>query len=413
MDVYKEAQISDPIWLGAIAGNRADQEASEQSYSAFLPNIGFTASSSSNFQDLNGRDALAGNRREKYNANSWNLNITQSVFSMTNYAVHRQAQASVRRSDTVLTVEAQNLILRVAQAYFDVLSAQSDLTAVSAEKKATARQLDQAQKRFEVGLIAITDVHEAQASYDLVEADEIVAENLVIIARQALNEITGKTYTKLNDLGEQLELKSPEPDDIEAWVERAMDNNLSLTAAKIAFEVAQENVKVRRAGHYPTLDLVASTGKSSTHLDPSRKTQDDTIGLQFSVPIYTGGRVTSETRQALAELDQTSQTLTQTRRATEKQTRDAYVAVRASISRIEALQQAVVSAQSAVDSTEAGFEVGTRTIVDVLQAQRALYEAKNNHQKARYNYLLFGLQLKQAEGSLSEDDLIAVNNLLK
>ena len=413
LEIYQQAQTSDPIWLGDKAANRAAQEATEQSFSSFLPNIGLAADSVSNFQDSKSRSNAIPDQREKYNSNSWNLSITQSVFRMENYAAHRQAKASVRQADTLLDSSAQDLIIRVSDAYFAVLAAESDLTAVQANKKAIARQLDQAQKRFEVGLIAITDVHEAQAGFDLAVADEIAAKNRLRVAQVELSEITGRSYDKLNDLRDQLKPVEPDPANIDEWVQLAIDNNLAISAAMDGVEIAQENVKIQRAGHYPTLDLVATSGNSTSHGGTfGSDTDSDTIGLQFNLPIYTGGRVTSQTRQALAELDQSRESLTETKRATERQAREAYLNILSEKSRVHALEQAVVSAQSAVDATEAGFEVGTRTIVDVLTVQRELFSAITELQKTRYIYLLNGLRLKQAVGSLSEEDLVSIDQLL-
>lgn len=411
--VYLQATQADPVWLGAQASNRADQERTKQSFANFLPNASLSATTTSNFQNVESASPFIPDRREKYNSNLWKLSITQPVFRMVNYATHRQATASVRQSDTLLTSTAQDLMLRVSQAYFDVLSANTELKSVRAEKKAIARQLDQAQKRFEVGLIAITDVHEAQASYDLVSADEISAENQVRLQAVALSEITGERYDKLSDLRGEIDLASPQPDNIDDWVQRAIENNLSLSAAKISVEVAREDVKIRRAGHYPTLDLVATGGNNTSHSSFGSESDGNTLSLEFKLPIYSGGSVTSLTRQALAKLEQSQQRLIQTKRSTEKLTRDAYLNIISDISRIHALEQAVVSTQSAVDATEAGFEVGTRTIVDVLIAQRALFRASSNFQKARYAYILNGLKLKQAVGSLSKEDLASVNQLLK
>ena len=414
LSIYQQAKTTDPVWLGAKAGNRAAQEASKQSLAAFLPNASLSGNTTSNFRDSKSFNTFIPDRREKYNSNAWTLSITQPVFRMANYASHRQAKASVRQSDIELAASAQDLILRVAQAYFDVLSAETELTSVKAEKKAIARQLDQAQKRFEVGLIAITDVHEAQASHDLASAQEIAAENSLLLARVALSEITGEEYRDLNQLNDEIDLLMPDPANIEDWVERALEHNLSLAAAKTAVEVAQENVKIQQAGHYPTLDLVATGGNSvSKGGNFGSETDSSTLSLQFSVPIYAGGAVVSQTRQALAELEQARQSLKQSKRATERQVRNAYLGIIAGISRIQALKQAVISAQSAVDATEAGFEVGTRTIVDVLNVQRSLYRSQSDYQVARYAYLLNGLQLKQAVGSLSEDDLASIDQLLK
>jgi outer membrane protein len=414
LSIYEQAKTSDPVWLGARAGNRAAQEATKQSFANFLPNANLSANSTSNFQDSKSNNTRVLDNREKYNSNAWTLSINQPVFHMANYAIHRQAKASVRQADIVLATEAQDLIARVTLAYFDVLSAEAELTSVKANKKAIARQLDQAQKRFEVGLIAITDVHEAQAGYDLATAEEIAATNKLVLAKVALSEITGKRHDKLNDIRGEIDLVAPDPASMDEWVQRAIENNLSLSAAKAAVEVAQENVKIKHAGHYPTLDLVATGGNSTSHGGSfGSDTDSETIGLQFSLPIYSGGSVTSQTRQALAELDQSKQSLVETKRATEKLARDSYLNIVTEISRVRALQQAVVSSQSAVDATEAGFEVGTRTIVDVLNVQRALYQSITDYQKARYTYLLNGLALKLAIGSLSAEDLASLDQILK
>ena len=412
--IYQQAIKADPVWLGALAGNRAAQEVSRQSFAAFLPSANLTASSTSNFQESQSFNTLIPDRREKFNSNAWTLSVTQPVFSMLNYATHRQAKASVRQSNIELTAEAQDLVLRVAQAYFDALSAEAELSAAQAEKKANARQLEQAQKRFEVGLLAITDVHEAQASHDLALANEIAAQNSLLLAGVALSEITGETYDALTGLSSELKLLAPEPENIDDWVQQALRNNLDLSAAKAALEVAQENLKINRAGHFPTLDLVATSGNSTSHGGNfGNDTDTDRLTLQFNLPIYAGGSISSQTRQALAELDQTRHSLMQTKRATEKLARDAYLGVITEISRTHALEQAVVSTQSAVDATEAGFDVGTRTIVDVLNAQRALYSARSDLQQARYSYLINGLRLKQATGSLSGDDIASLEQILK
>jgi outer membrane protein len=335
---------------------------------------------------------------------------------MGNYASHRQAKASVRQADAQLAAEGQNLIVRVAQAYFDVLAAEAELSSVKANSKAIERQLEQAKKRYEVGLIAITDVHEAQAEYDLSKAAEIQAANAVEIAYVALSEITGQSHSELSKLAAKIPMITPEPDSADAWVDKARQDNLSIAASLSAIEVAQENVKFQKAGHYPTLDLVGETGEQDVNGGVSGLSESDTdssaISLQFNLPIYEGGAVNSRTRQALAQLEQAREEATGTHRAVEKQARSAYLGVIADQSRIRALQQSVVSSQSAVDATEAGFEVGTRTIVDVLDAQRGLYRATADYHIARYTYIVNYLLLKQAAGSLSDEDVNTVNSVL-
>lgn len=413
MNVYRQAHDSDPTWLAAVADNRAAQESTVQSKAGFLPTASLTASTTKNFSDI---DNSFLNRRETSNSNNWTLTISQPIFNLSNYAQHDQAKANVRQSDAELVSSQQDLMVRTTQAYLNILSSEAELTSVQAEKKAIARQLDQAERRFEVGLIAITDVHEAQASHDLATANEISAQNSLLLARDALSEITGYSHDKLYTVKKDIPLLSPDPDDIEQWIAQAKTNNPGVIAAMASVESAQQNVKINRAGHYPTLDLVATGGSSSTgstgFSSGTNETDSSSLGLQFNLPIYAGGAVSSRVRQAHAQLEQAQHNQQRTQRAVIRQTRDAYLGVISEISRIKALQQAVVSAQSAVDATEAGFEVGTRTIVDVLDAQRSLHRSQADYEQARHTYLLNSLRLKQAAGNLSEEDIAAINNML-
>lgn len=414
LDIYQAAQKSDPVWLSQIAIHAAAQEATVQSSAGFRPDIRFSVNTTSNFNHSESFNPSIPDRREKYNSNGWSLSITQPIFRMANYARHRQAKAGVQRADAELAASAQDLMLRVARAYFDILTAESELTSAQVEKKAIERQLDQAQKRFEVGLVAITDVHEAQASFDLAIANQLVAENQILRAKESLSEITGDTHDSLDPLKDEIRLASPEPDNIDEWVKRAVQNNHTLAAGKAAVEAARQDVAVQKAGHYPTLDLVATGQNNTSHGGNfGSDTDREMLGLQFTLPVYSGGLTASEVRQAIAELQQVKAGLTRIRRATERQTRDAYLNVISDISRIQALRQARVSSRSALDATEAGFEVGTRTIVDVLNAQRTLYNSISDFQQARHNYIINGLELKHASGSLSEGDIGSVDELLK
>lgn len=414
LSVYQQARNSDPTWLAATAGNKAAQESTVQSKAGFLPAASLSGSTTRNSTDINYSNPATTDRNESYTSNSWTLTITQPLLDLSTHALHDQAKAGVRQSDAELVASQQDLIVRTAQAYLNILSAEAELTSVQAEKKAIARQLDQAERRFEVGLIAITDVHEAQASHDLATANEISANNRLLLAREALSEITGKAHNSIDTVQDTIPLLTPDPIDIDNWIDQAKSHNPSLIAATASVESAQQNVKAKRAGHYPTLDLVATGGNSSTSISTgANNTDSSTLGLQFSLPIYAGGAVSSQVRQAHAQLEQAQYNQQKTQRAVVRQTRDAYLGVISEVSRIKALQQAVVSAQSAVDATEAGFEVGTRTIVDVLNAQRSLHRSQADYEQARHIYLLNGLKLKQAAGSLSEGDLAALNQLLK
>jgi outer membrane protein len=406
LDVYQMAQKADATWLAARAANKAAQEAPKQSYAAFLPTIGLDANSSytdrkpSNLPD------------DSYNSNGWQLYLNQSVFRMGNYAGHRQAKAEVRRADAQLAAAEQDLIIRVARAYLNVLAEEARLSSVQANTKAIERQLEQAKKRYEVGLIAITDVHEAQAEYDLSKAAEIEATNNVSIAYVELSEITGHSHGELLKLKADIPMITPEPNDINAWVDNALKNNLSIAASLATIELAQEGVNIQRAGHYPTLDLQGAVADNNTNSRFADDAEVNSVSLVFNLPIYQGGAVESRTREALALLEKAREDATGTHRQVERQARSAYLGVVADLSRIEALKQSIISTQSAVDATEAGFEVGTRTIVDVLGAQRALYEAKANFHIARYTYIGNYLLLKQAAGSLSDEDVRIVNSVL-
>ena len=284
-----------------------------------------------------------------------------------------------------------------------------------ANKNANERQLEQTKQRFDVGLIAITDVHEAQAAYDLTVAQEIEAENQVSSAQEALSELTGQPHKGLANLTDKMELITPDPTNIESWSNTALQQNFALIAAEFAVKAAQEEVKLQRSGHYPTLDLTASHGYTDIGGGSlgARKTDDDTIGIELSVPLYRGGGVNSRVRQAIQLLEQAQDNLEQQRRATLRQSRDAYKNTLAAIKRVKAFNQAVISAQSALDATEAGLEVGTRTTVDVLNSRQELFLARQNYARSRYDYLLNTLQLKQAAGSLTLSDVQEINRWLK
>ncbi|HEY5719769.1 MAG TPA: TolC family outer membrane protein, partial [Gammaproteobacteria bacterium] len=269
--------------------------------------------------------------------------------------------------------------------------------------------------RFEVGLIAITDVHEAQARYDNVLFEEIRAQNDVDNAREALRVITAAYHGELADLAAELPLKRPEPGNIDDWVAAAQRDNLSLVAARHGVEVAREEIGIQRAAQLPTVDAIAAYAHSDDNADRLGRGRLDSgrVGLELNLPLYTGGAIDSRARQAEARFLQASELLEQARRSVERQTRDAYRNVNAAISGVEALRQAVVSNQSALDATQAGFEVGTRTIVDVLDAQRDLFRAQRDYDLARYAYVLSTLTLQQAVGSLGGDDVEQVNRLLE
>ena len=307
----------------------------------------------------------------------------------------------------------QDLIVRTAQAYFDILSAQESLEFANAETAAIGRQLEQAKQRFDVGLIAITAVHEAQAAYDQSRADLIQAENDLDNAREALYEITKSKLNRLAALDKNLVLSRPVPDNIEQWGSKALDQNLSVKAAEKATAIARSNVKVKQSGHLPSLDLVGSHSRNRYVDSLSSDTNNSSIGIQLTVPLFAGGAVNSQTRQARYDLEASQENLDKERRSVIRQVRDAYRGVLASISSVKALKASTVSTRSALEATEAGYEVGTRTIVDVLNSQRDLYRSLKNYANVRYNYIMSGLRLKQAAGTVSEQDLKQITAWLR
>jgi outer membrane protein len=295
-----------------------------------------------------------------------------------------------------------------------VLGAQDNLDFVQADKEAIGRTLEQAQKRFEVGLAAITDTLDARARYDIAVSDEINAEKLLNDAREALREVTGELPMDPEILQSEIPLLKPEPADQDDWVTAAINQNPLLLAAIAATQVAKQEIQVQNSGHYPSLDLTADYSYRDTQFGgfSALDRNDSAIGVELTVPIYQGGLITSRTRQSRYTYTQTREEQEKQLRATERQARDTYRGVISGISKVEALQNAVVSNEKAVESAEAGFTVGTRSIVDVLDAQRELLRARRDYARSRYDYLLDTLRLKQAAGILTETDLAQINNWL-
>jgi outer membrane protein len=304
-------------------------------------------------------------------------------------------------------------MVRLSERYFDVLAAQDNLAFAKAETQSLAGQLDQARQRFDVGLIAITDVQEAQAGYDRARAQEITAANAVRNSEERLREVTGEYPQALWPLGDALSLERPDPQDIERWTETALAQNLELEAALAATEVARDEISVQQAGHFPTLDIQGGHGYTSTGgLFGSNQTESSEIGVTLNIPVYEGGAVMSRTRQAVAQHAATLDRLELTRRSVYRQAREAYLGVETQIGAVQAFKQAVVSSATALESTRAGFEVGTRTSIDVVAAERGLSQSRRDYARARYDYVLNLLRLKEAAGTLSPESLAQANSWL-
>lgn len=409
LETYRQAVTEDPRFAAARAEYRAAREAKPQARAAVLPQL--TASAARD--EVEQTDNTSG-RTTDFPRTSAQLTLTQTLFDWAQFAGLDRADATLAQAEADLAFAQQDLIVRVANAYFDVLSAADSLRFATAEKEAIARQLEQARERFDVGLIPITDVKEAQASYDLAVSREIAAQNQLENAREALRTITGAPAATLSPLGEQLPLDRPEPADPSAWVDTALEQNPSFLSARAAAEVARHAIRQARAGHYPQVDLVASGSRQETQFAGSipSDTEEQSIGVQLTWNFYAGGATVSRTREARAQFEAAQSRVVQARRAAEQNTRDAFRGLEASISQVNALAQAVESNRAAVEATRAGFRVGTRTAVDVLNALRDLYAAQRDLADARYNYIVNRLRLKQAAGTLTIDDVRLVNTWL-
>ncbi|WP_198262725.1 TolC family outer membrane protein [sulfur-oxidizing endosymbiont of Gigantopelta aegis] len=411
IDVYGLAYQSDPILKQVISQRQSIGEGSVQAFAAFLPLITADAYTRATNQDT----PIGQTTDVSFNSHGYSLDVNQSIFDNRNYVNYKISNININRAEANLSAAQQSLIIRVAEAYFSTLSAIDTVTFSESEKKAIGRQLDQAKRRYEVGIIAITDVHEAQAGYDNANAQVIAAENSLLVTKEVLRELTGQYIEDVSSLADKIPLDPPSPAKIQHWVDQATSGNFTLLAAKEDTYVQKENINLQRSGHYPTLGLKASYGYSKAN-GPSSffapQYHESSIGLNVSIPIYEGNAVTSRTRQAQYDFQQSQDAYNEVLNATEKNARSSYLNVISEVSRVKALEQAVVSNISALKATEAGFEVGTRTIVDVLNVQRDLYRAKQEHSNSRYTYILNVLRLKQASGELARVDLETVNSWL-
>ncbi|MDH3712336.1 MAG: TolC family outer membrane protein [Gammaproteobacteria bacterium] len=409
VEIYEFAKLNDADYRAAEAALRASLEADPQARAALRPQIGLSA----DLSYVNTDDDVPGIKND-FTQGGLALSLSQSLYRRDLRVQLEQVGASVAQAKAEFEAADEALILRVSEAYFDVLAALDNLDFAEAEKEAIAQQLEQAQRRFEVGLIAITDVKEAQAQFDLSVAAEIQAENLLATTRQALVVITGTPFEELQRVADDAPLNPPDPDDIEQWVSIAQEQNLSLIAARFAAEVARQGIEINRSDNYPTLDLVAQYAyldKDGGFNEGDSNTAS--IGVQLNYPLYTSGARGSRIEQARAEFETTQEFLEKQRRTTVQQARDAYLTVIAAISSVRALKQALESSQAANEATQAGFEVGTRTAVDVLITLRSTYEAQRDYARARYDYILNMLSLYQAAGILAEEHLEAIARWLR
>lgn len=416
VQIYQMALDSDPVLAAQQSAYEASGFVRRQSYAAYRPNINFGINYTDTNQSTDSTNAFLQATNRSNTNTAYSLSLRQALYRKDLMSGIDQARASERKANAELQGVYQSLIVRVAEAYFNVLAARDNLQFAQAEKGSIERQLQQSKQRFEVGLIAITDVHEAQAAYDLAVASEITAQNQVAVSQQALRQLTGQLPQALQPLGASITLAEPDPAAEAQWQEMALSQNRDILAAQAAVAVASEGVNRSNAGHQPTLDFVASRSRSELDYDSAGSGKSTTnttaLGLVFNLPLYQGGGTTAAVSASRAQLNQSRQGLEQQRRAVQRETSDAYLGVQASISRVKALQQAVTSSESALKATEAGYDVGTRTSVDVLNSRRELFRAQRDHARARYDYILASLRLQRAAGILDAEDLQQINTWL-
>ena len=417
LQTYREARANDPVYASARAARDAGRESLPQGLALLLPTVSASSFTQMNNIDIDFRGVVPPSKREG-NTNGYSVSLTQPLFNWQSIMLYKEAGFKVAQSEAAFGQATQDLIVRVAQAYFDVLASQDSLAFIQAQKTAISEQLAQAKRNFEVGTATITDTHEAQARFDLAVSQEIAAQSDLEIKKSALQQIVGKVPDGLVPLRPATKLSPPQPNAIEPWVASAEDQNFTVRIQQAALEVASREIERSRAGHYPSLNMVGSYGHNSASISTigtvslGTDSTSRSVGLQLAIPLYSGGGVNSLVRQAIANQDKARQDLEAARRAAAQAARQAYLGVSNGMAQVGALEQALVSSQSALDSNKLGYEVGVRINIDVLNAQQQLYSTKRDLAKARYDTLVNGLKLKSAAGTLTEEDLEAVNRLL-
>ncbi len=408
-DVFRDAQAYDAQYAAARAAWQAGQEKAAQGRAGLLPNVNLGG----NLRYNNVDSSLPGGDAD-FASNGLSVNAAQPLFRRQNQVLYEQSKGQVKIAGMQFQVAEQDLILRVAQAYFDVLQSQDNIDFINAQKAAIAEQLAAAKRNFEVGTATITDTHEAQARYDLAVAQEIAEQNSLNIRLRTLEKLVGKPAGALDALIEPAQLKA-ESGNIDDWAARAADGNLQAEIQRIAKAIADQEVERNRAGHYPTLDAVA--GYTVNNKQNFGTTQVDTriasIGLELNLPIYQGGLTSSRVREAVANQEKARQDLENATREASLQARQAWLNVSSGAARVQALEQALTSSKAQLDSTKLGLQVGVRTNLDVLNAEQQVLSARRDLAGARYAYLLSGLSLKAAVGSLGPADLAEIDRHLK
>ncbi len=413
-EAFDLANKNDPQWSSVKHNYEAQKENYYQAKSNLLPRLSVGAEFSERRNEYEGSDPNS-SEQQVYSAS-----ISQPLFRLDSWYAFKSVKATDQLVDADYEAEQQNFLIRVLDAYLNVLRANETLAFSKAEESAIARQKDQTEQRYQVGLIAKTDVHEAQAAYDIAVVQRIVAERDLDLSLKNLETLTGSSIESVKELDESFPIDMPKPNNIQEWVDMALKNNKSLIAASFNEEAAMNEYEARRAQHYPTLELVGTYQQTETDAvtnvggitGETPDSETSVIALQLDIPLYTGGNTSSLRRQAKSLYYKAQDDKRFTERDVAKNTSNLVRVVQTNVAEVNAQQQSIRSAQSALDATQAGYEAGTRTIVDVLNAQRTLYQAKRNYADARFNYILNSLQLKQLAGILTTGDLLSINQWL-
>jgi len=421
--VYDLALKNDPVLQAAAFRREATGENENQAWSNLLPQLSADAGLTLGSNSI----SIAGNEisDDDVDNDRWGATLNQVIYDQANYEQLDLARGQVSQAEAIYQTAYQDLLVRTAVNYFEVLTTSDRVIFAEAEELALKRQYEQAEQKFEVGLTAITDVYEARAAFDNARARAIVARNVLADAKEALRQLTGEYFEDYDPLQDELPLVNPDPDNIEEWVSTALEFNPVVVTRRFSVDIADANTRLQRTGHFPTLNFNAGYSEFSNNefiirddfqrpIGTTTLVSDDlTYGLTLRVPIYQGGFVSSRTRQARFELGAVEQDLVEQQRFTMRETRNAFRSVIAGIEQVQAFGQALISAESALEATQAGFEVGTRTIVDVLLAQQRFYGAARDNSLARHTYILNHLRLKLAAGLLTDEDLRRVNAILQ
>ncbi|MDQ5916188.1 MAG: outer membrane protein, partial [Pseudomonadota bacterium] len=422
LQVYRQALDNDPQFLAARHQLDAGREKEAQGLSGLLPTLGVAGNTQWNDVDRELRGSSAAPIKAKYNSNGYTATLTQPLFRWQNIVSYQQGKMQAAQAEAQFAQARQDVILRVATAYFDVLLAEVNLSSLQAQKKAIAQQLEQAKKNFEVGTATIVDTHEAQSRFDLATAQEIAADSELEIKRRALEVIIGRDPGSLALVREKVVLDPPQPPAMKPWLEAAEKDAIAVQLQQLALEIADKEVSRSRGGHYPTLDAVVARGNASQTaalptlgggIAPGFETNSTTAALQLNIPIFQGGYVNSKTREAAANREAARQQLEAARRNAAQAARQAYLGVSNGTAQVGALRAALVSSQSSLESNKLGYEVGVRINIDVLNAEQQVYVTRRDLARAFHDTLLSQLKLKAAVGTLDEDDLAKINALLQ